>query len=281
VSDSAALADALRGWRDRTRPAAVGLPRNGPRRAPGLRREELALLAGISVDYVVRLEQGRAGSPSAQVCASLARALQLSDDEQAHLHRLAGHAPQTGRVPRVVPSSVRRIVDQLDRHPVAVYDAMWNLLSWNAMFAATLGDPSDLAATDRNTLVRHFAGTPMGRVRHTPEEERAFEESMVADLRATTGRYPDDPDLGALVRRLCAVPRFAALWERGAVTHHEQARKIVEHPQVGDIAVDCDVLSSQGSDLRVVVFTPRPGTDARGKLDLLAAVGTQDLTPTA
>jgi transcriptional regulator with XRE-family HTH domain len=272
------LGDVLRTWRDRVDPAVLGLPRNGMRRAPGLRREELALLAGISIDYVVRLEQGRAATPSAQVCAALARALQLSDAEQAHLFRLAGHVDDTARVPRMIPGSVRRIVDRLDGQAVAVYDATWTLLSWNPLWAALFGDPSELSGRERNTVWRHFAVGPPTRVRQSPEESRAFENSTVADLRATTGRYPRDPDLAALVRDLCRIDRFAALWERRLVTEHQQSRKTVVHPEVGDVDIDCDVLATQRSDLRVVVFSAVPGSEARGKLDLLGALGTQTVT---
>jgi transcriptional regulator with XRE-family HTH domain len=274
VSDEHALGAVLRTWRDRTDPAALGLARNSPRRAPGLRREELALLAGISIDYVVRLEQGRARTPSAQVCAALARALQLSDAEQAHLFQLAGHADGVARVPRMVPASVRRIVDQLDTNPVGVYDAMWTLLSWNPLWAAVFGDPSELDDRSRNTLWRHFTGGP-ARVRQTPEESRAFENSTVADLRATTGRYPRDPDLADLLRDLRRIDAFEALWSRQLVAEHQQSHKTVDHPDVGQLDIDCDVLTTQRSDLRVVVFTPRPGSDSRSKLDLLAALGTQ------
>ena len=147
----------------------------------------------------VRLEQGRARTPSAQVCTALARALQLSDAEQAHLFRLAGHAHDTTRIPRMIPASVRRIVDRLDRHPVGVYDATWTLLSWNPLWAALFGDPSALDERARNTVWRHFTAGAMERVRQTPDEVRAFENSMVADLRATAGRHPDDPGLAALL----------------------------------------------------------------------------------
>jgi transcriptional regulator with XRE-family HTH domain len=272
-----ALGTVLRTWRDRIDPAALGMARNSPRRAPGLRREELALLAGISIDYVVRLEQGRARTPSAPVCASLARALQLTDAEQAHLFQLAGHADDVARVPRMIPASVRRIVDQLDTHPVGVYDAMWTLLSWNPLWAALFGDPSELNDRDRNTLWRHFTGGTT-RVRQTPEESRAFESSTVADLRATTGRYPHDPDLASLVRDLRGIDAFEALWSRQLVTDHLQSHKTVQHPDVGELDIDCDVLTAQRSDLRVVVFTPHAGSDARSKLDLLAAVGTQTVS---
>jgi hypothetical protein len=212
------------------------------------------------------------------VCTALARALQLSDAEQAHLFRLAGHAHDTTRIPRMIPASVRRIVDRLDRHPVGVYDATWTLLSWNPLWAAVFGDPSALDERARNTVWRHFTTGAVERVRQTPDEVRAFENSMVADLRATAGRYPDDPGLAALLADLRRMPAFAALWDRQLVAEHLQSRKVVVHPEVGEIAVDCDVLATQRSDLRVVVFTPQPGTDSRGRLDLLAALGTQTIS---
>lgn len=273
------LGTALRAWRDRLDPAAVGLPHNGSRRAPGLRREELAILAGVSIDYVVRLEQGRATAPSAQVCGALARALQLSDPEQAHLLLLAGHAPDPARISRTIPDSVHRILEQLAGHPLGVYDATWNLLHWNALFAATFGDPSRVPAEARNTLLGLFESGPAhGRVSHTPAELAAFAESMVADLRTTVGRYPDDPEVQALVTRLGSSPWFRELWGRRTVAEHQGSHKVVHHPDVGEIDLACDTLATRGSNLRVVVFTPTPGTDARGKLDLLAALGTQEIT---
>ncbi|MGW4059886.1 helix-turn-helix transcriptional regulator [Amycolatopsis sp. NPDC004747] len=272
------LGRALRTWRDRLEPASVGIPHRAPRRAPGLRREELAVLAGISIEYVVRLEQGRAAKPSAQVCAALGRALQLSDPEQSHLLRLAGHAADPHRVPRLIPGSVRRLLERLDGHPLAVYDATWQLLHWNPLFAATFGDPTTIGEEHRNLLLMQFEDMP-NPVRFGPAERAAFEESIVADLRATTSRYPADPDLKALITRLQRAPRFRELWSAAAVAEHQSGHKVIDHPEVGPVELDSDVLTTQGSNLRVVVYTPRPGTDARDKLDLLAAVGTQNLAP--
>ncbi|GAB7039409.1 MULTISPECIES: helix-turn-helix domain-containing protein [Catenuloplanes] len=274
------LGTALRAWRDRLDPAAAGLPRTSPRQVAGLRREELAVLAGISVEYVVRLEQGRAATPSAQVCAALARALQLGDDEQAHLLRLAGHAADPDRVPRLIPESLHRVLDELAHDPVAIYDACWQLLHWNPLHAAVFGDLSVLPAADRNALVMQFCDVPT-RVRQTPAERVAFEGSLVADLRATTSRYPHDPAVAALVDRLRRVPRFRVLWESQSVAEHQSASKVVEHPDVGEIAVRSHVLAIGGSNLHVVVCTPQPGTDARGKLDLLAAIGATTIGATA
>ncbi|WP_326659645.1 helix-turn-helix transcriptional regulator [Streptomyces canus] len=272
------LGAALRAWRDRLDPATVGFAHGSPRRVPGLRRAELAMLAGISVEYVVRLEQGRVATPSAQVCSALARALHLSDDEHAHLLRMAGHAADPSRVPRMIPGSLYRIVDQLAGNPLAIYDATWQLLHWNPLFAATFGDPTVRGVGDRNVLVWQFLGE-LPRVRQTAAERVAFEESLVADLRATTSRYPDDPDLAALVSRLNLSPRFCELWSRRAVGGHQSAHKLVQHPDVGDIALNSDILNTQDTNLRLVVYTAQPGTDAGGKLEFLAAIGVQRMSP--
>lgn len=273
------LAASLRTWRDRTDPAEVGMAVNAPRRAPGLRREELALLAGISIDYVVRLEQGRTRTPSAQVCAALARALRLSDAEQAHLFRLAGHAPDLGRISRRIPSGVRRILDALHDSPVGVLDATWTLIAWNPLYAALMGDPSATDPRGRSTLRRLFTtGEANDRVRHTPEERDALARSLVADLRGSTSRYPHDPELSALVADLYAGSRwFADLWDSGVVAGHQQSHKTVVHPEVGEVELDCDTLTTVEDDLRLLVFTPTPGSDARGRLDLLATLGTQSM----
>ncbi|MFF5078275.1 helix-turn-helix transcriptional regulator [Actinoplanes sp. NPDC000266] len=273
------LGAAVRAWRSRTGPATVGLPANGPRRVPGLRRGELAMLAGVSVEYVVRIEQGRAPTPSAQVCSALARALRLSDEEQAHLLRLAGHAADPGRVPRLIPESLQRIMDQLSASPLAVHDATWALLAWNPLYAAVFGDPSAYPPDGRHVLIRQFELGTLGRARQTPAERAEFEESLVADLRATTSRYPNDPAVTALVARLQRVPRFRELWALRSVADHHSATKVIEHPDAGDIPLESNVLTTQGSDLRLVVYTPRAGTDARSRLDLLAAIGIQQMTP--
>ena len=271
------LGAALRGWRDRLDPAVIGLVRHAPRRVPGLRREELAVLSGISVEYVVRLEQGRAPTPSAEVCSALARALRLTGDEQAHLLRLAGHAADPDRISRIVPGSLYRIMDQLAAHPLAVYDAAWSLLHWNPLHAAVFGDPTDRGPEQRNVLISQFTGT-MSRIRQTPQERDSFEESLVADLRATTSRFPDDPAVRSLLTRLRSSARFRDLWARRSVAEHQSASKIVAHPAVGDIALDCDVLTTQGVGLHLVVCTARPGTDAGSKLGLLNAIGVQEMS---
>lgn len=266
------LGTALRHWRDRVTPQAAGLPAGRRRRAAGLRREELAQLAGISADYVIRLEQGRATSPSAQVVEALARALRLTGDERAHLFRLAGLAPPgPGTVPRHITPGVHRMLDRLAGTPVAVFDAAWNQLLANPLYTALMG------ATDLNGVRRNFL-SPNARVRDTPESRDALQAALVADLRRTAGTYPGDAGLRTLIadlRRQSA--RFAELWESGTVGRHESARKTIDHPDVGALTLDCDVLAVAGSDLRMMVYTAEPGTEAAERLALLAVIGTQSL----
>jgi transcriptional regulator with XRE-family HTH domain len=268
------LGTALRHWRDRVPPQAAGLPAGRRRRAAGLRREELAQLAGISADYVIRLEQGRA-NPSAQVVEALARALRLTQDERTHLFRLAGLVPPgPGTVPRHITPGVHRMLDRLAGTPVAVFDAAWNQLLANPLHTALMGEwhGSDLNGVRRNFL------SPNTRVRDTPGSRDALQAALVADLRRTAGRYPEDRDLRALItdlRRLST--RFAELWDSGAVGQHESARKTIDHPDVGTLTLDCDVLSVAGGDLRLMVYTAEPGSEEADRLALLSVLGTQSL----
>lgn len=158
---------AVRRWRDRVSPEAAGLPAGGHRRAAGLRREELALLAGISVDYVTRLEQGRAANPSEQVVEALGRALRLSGAEREHLFHVAGLVPPgQGTVPAFITPSVQRLLDRLTGTPVAVSDAAWTLLLANPLYVALMGERH---GNERNAVWRNFLGSGNSRVRHTPE----------------------------------------------------------------------------------------------------------------
>jgi transcriptional regulator with XRE-family HTH domain len=273
--DHEELATCLRRWRDRLTPAEVGLPAQARRRAPGLRREEIASLAGVSVDYLSRLEQGRAANPSPQVLTALARALRLTRDEEAHLFRVAGHAePRTGHMTRHMTPGVQRIVDRLSDVPVTVVDAAWQLVACNAVATALLGDfPTE--GREANIAWHLFAGTSSRFVRD-PEETAAIEVSTVADLHDALGRFPDDPALRSLIDDLRATsPRFAELWAQRPTAVRTADRKTLIHPEVGRITVDCDVLLVHGSDLRLVVYTAPPGSPDADALALLNVVGLQ------
>jgi len=271
----------VRAWRERLAPSAVGLPSHGSRRTSGLRREELAALAGVSVDYLVRLEQGRSTSPSAQVVASLARALALSSDERDHLYRLAKHAvPDARLVPTLLTPGIERMVARLSDAAVSVHDMAWTILAWNATWAALMGDPSALSARDRNIAWRHFtrSGTSGSRIDRPTDDTAEFEHGVVADLRAALGRYPDDPELRRLITDLRnASERFAELWNAHDVAVHRASRKTVVHPEVGPVTVDCDVLRAEDSGLTVIVYTAAPGSVDAEKLDLIRVIGLQQM----
>jgi transcriptional regulator with XRE-family HTH domain len=272
------LGQALRRWRDRVPPDAAGLPSGGHRRAAGLRREELALLAGISADYITRLEQGRAANPSGQVVEALARALRLSGDERTYLYGLAGLVPAGPEVvPGFITPSVQRLLDRLVDTPVAVSDAAMTLLLANPMYAALMGDQSVLRGFERNGVWRNFTGMPT-RVRHTREERLAFEAGMVAELRATTARYPADRQLALMVTELrTRSDRFAELWDAGVVGRLATSHKTIEHPQAGMLTLDCDLLRVEENDLHILVYSAEPGTEAAEKLRLISVLGTQSL----
>jgi transcriptional regulator with XRE-family HTH domain len=279
-TDETGLGATIRAWRDRLTPADVGLPARRVRRAAGLRREELAELAGVSVDYVIRLEQGRAVTPSGQVVASLARALRLSRAERDHLYRLAGlQAPADGMVNDHIPPGMQRVLTRLGEIPVAVFAADWRLVWWNRSWAALLGDPSAVPPENRNVVRSRFpvAGDPpvylaarIVKPRDTEPGDRAF----VADLRRASARYPRDQRLAALIRRtLDGNARFAAMWHEGTVAGHSEDRKTVRHPDIGDITVDCDVLHDNDTDLKIVIYTAAPGSEDATKLDLTRVTG--------
>lgn len=274
------LASCIRAWRDRLEPADAGLPAGGRRRAAGLRREEVALLTGVSVDYLARLEQGRATHPSPQVLDALARTLRLTDAERAHLHRVAGQAPPSaGHMNRHVTPSVQRILDRLADTPVMVVDAASHIVAWNAMAAALLGDFSSLGDRERNIAWRFFTGGP-GRVVHDESERAQIAAEIVASLHDALGRYPNDPPMRALIADLRAASEiFDALWQQHPVARQVARRKTIDHPQLGPITLDCDVLRVAGTDLELVVYTAEPGSAAASQLAMVGTLGLQSFAP--
>lgn len=269
----------IRTWRDRLPPSAAALPVGRARRAAGLRREELADLAGVSVDYVVRLEQGRATRPSAQVVASLARALQLSTAERDHLYLLAHLVPPAdSAISDHIPPGVRRVLARLGDVAVAVFAADWRLIWWNRSWAALLGDPSSGPPELRNFARDRFpVGTGPAQLARWPVTERdsgATDAAVVSDLRRATGRFPRDARLAELVRVLGAGnQRFAELWAAGTVAAHREDHKTIGHPSVGSVAVDCDVLTDGDSELKIVIMTAVPGSADETKLRLSLVAG--------
>ncbi|WP_435861361.1 helix-turn-helix transcriptional regulator [Streptomyces tauricus] len=269
----------IRTWRDRLPPSAAGLPTARGRRTAGLRREELADLAGMSVDYIVRLEQGRATTPSASVVASLARALQLSTAEREHLYRLADLVPPThGTVPDHLPPGVQRVLARLADVAVAVFAADWQLIWWNRGWAALLGDPSASPPRLRNFARDRFP-VDEGPARLalwpvTETDRHATDAAVVSDLRRATGRFPQDTRLASLIRELTAGnTRFAELWTTGEVAAHREDHKTIDHPSVGPVTVDCDTLTDGDCELKIVIMTAAPGSEDETKLRLTAVAG--------
>jgi transcriptional regulator with XRE-family HTH domain len=277
------LGATLRAWRDRLSPAAAGLPSGRARRARGLRREELAELTGISVDYVIRLEQGRFTTPSAQVVAALARALQLTNAERDHLYRLARLVPPTdGEISDHIPPGIHRVLNRLGDTAVAVFAADWQLIWWSRGWAALLGDPSSMPPALRNFARDSFPingdGPRLSQWPVTSLARDTVEAAIVSDLRRATGRFPNDGRLTNLIQVLTTGnQRFAELWASGAVGAHREDHKIVEHPAVGPIAVDCDVMTDGDAELKIVILTAAPDTEDETKLRLAFLSGVPDL----
>ncbi|WP_250007637.1 helix-turn-helix transcriptional regulator [Actinoplanes sp. M2I2] len=265
------LGEMLRSRREHLTPADVGLESFGRRRTAGLRREELAQLAGVSVDYITRLEQGRARTPSQQIVAALARALQLSRTETALLHRAAGLTPPaSGTVSHHIPAGVQRMLTRMSDLPLAVFAADWTQLASTPLWQALFQAPSVAADPNQNLLVQAFVDDSISGVATAHGGPDAFERALVYDLRRSAADYRDDPRFRAFVADLrTRSPRFAALWDEGRAAAHQSIVKTVHNPLVGDIVLDCDVVVVPASDIKVVIYsTSHRGTDAE-KLDFL------------
>ncbi|UBU10337.1 helix-turn-helix transcriptional regulator [Nonomuraea gerenzanensis] len=261
------LAEFLRVSRARITPADVGLPAGGTRRTPGLRRQEVAQLAGMSIDYYIRLEQGRGPHPSRQVVNALARALMLGQDERTHLFHLAGQPLDPPRIREDVPQSMLHLIAFLDEVPAYVLDARYDLRAWNPMASLLMGGLDCLAPDERNVLRWVFMSPDIG-AHFDDEEKGAFARASVADLRAAAGRYPDDRRIQALVAELLALsPEFAELWARHEVRVRREQRKHIHHPAIGAIETICQVMPvPDRDDLRLVLYTTEPGSPSHRAL---------------
>lgn len=274
------LADFLRRRREAIRPAEVGITDGPRRRTAGLRREEVAMLAGMSVDYVVRLEQGRSSQPSPQLLAALARALRLSDDERDHLFHLAGHrpAPADG-VARLARAGLIRMLDLLGDTPALVLSDLGEVLAQNPTDVLLSGDHTSFSG-DRRYLVYRWFTDPAVRAAGLPDEQEHRARRLVADLRAAAGRRSDDSTVAGLVDRLqTASADFRRLWAEHEVAVRRADRKTILHPRVGRLLMDCETLVTPDQRQQLVVLTPADA-EARERLELLRVIGTEEL-PTA
>ena len=259
----------LRELRERTRPEEIGLPAGGRRRVRGLRREELAAFSDLSVDYVTRLEQGHASSPSADVVAALGRAMRLPRMELELLHQLAGHsAPHDLDVPRHLSPGVLRLIDRLGDIPVAAYDATWTLMSCNTSWRRLRGARESLPGYNLVRAAFSDAVAPRG---EDGEYRDRLRRSLVADLRIAAARYPADRRLQQLLHELSEnSAAFAATWAEGRAHPFMTEAKMLHHPDLGDFWLDCDVLTASDGDARIVLYTAARGTTGEAALAALS-----------
>ncbi|MEU5993100.1 helix-turn-helix transcriptional regulator [Spirillospora sp. NPDC047418] len=271
-----ALGAYLRARRELVTPEQAGIPDLGGRRVPGLRREEVAMLAGISADYYLRLERGRDRNPSVQVLEAIARVLELDDDHFAHLLTLVSEAPrQRRRRPRreTVPPGVRKLLDALVQ-PAFIEGRYFDVLASNALARAL--DPR--LVVGGNQLRDMFLDT--GQQRLYPEWENVT-ECFVANLRQSVGNDTDDPRFADLVGELSlASPRFRRLWARHEVRGQYGTPIRLDHPQVGALTLNRERLSVAGAEtLKLVIYHPDPDSDDADKLALLASADLPARTP--
>ncbi|RQX18011.1 transcriptional regulator [Micromonospora ureilytica] len=270
------LADFLRRRREAIRPAEVGIADGPRRRTAGLRREEVAMLAGMSVDYVVRLEQGRSSQPSTQLLGALARALRLTDDERSHLFHLAGHQPPPADgIARLARAGLVRLLDLVGDTPAMVLSDLGEALAQNRMSILLTGDHTGLTGDRRYVAYRYFTD-PVIRDLHGPEEWQRHARQQVADLRAVAGRRAGDPAVTGLIERLrAASDDFRRLWAEHEVAVRRADRKTFMHPRVGHITMDCETLVTPDLGQQLLVLTPADA-EAREKLELLRVLGVEE-----
>ncbi|MFC9284222.1 helix-turn-helix domain-containing protein [Streptomyces collinus] len=273
----AELSEFLRSRRARLKPEDVGLPDFGRhRRVPGLRREELAQLAGVSVAYYTRLEQGNGRNVSAEVLDSIARALRLSDAEHAHLTHLAkpkAHKKQPVARRQQVRAALCQLLDTMDGVPAYVAGRRAEILAWNPMAAALFGDWGRLPAGDRNWARLVFL-RPEYRELFVDWEQKAID--IVCALRMDAGCYPDDPRLSALVGELSVKSEeFRRLWATHDVKEKSHGVKRLHHPLVGDLSLHFETFRVAGdTDQALITYHAEPQSASAESLRLLASWGT-------
>lgn len=274
--DRSQLADFLRRRREALQPEDVGLVKGPRRRTPGLRREDVAALTGMSVDYYVRLEQKRGPQPSEQMTAALARGLRLSLDERDHLFRLAGHAVP-GRVSRAdhVSPALMRVLDRLHDTPAMVVTDLAETLAQTPPATALFGDQTRFTGPDRSLIHRWFTD-PASRSVYPEADHPMHSRIMTSSLRTAHAHSGQSPRSTALVRRLLAdSPEFTALWEQHEVGLRYDETKTVVHPGLGPMELHCQTLVAPDRAQALLIFTATPGTESHERLRLLTVLGSQ------
>ncbi|GAB2627605.1 helix-turn-helix transcriptional regulator [Streptomyces capparidis] len=275
----------LRTRRDRIRPAEVGLPQGPRRRVPGLRREEVAQLAGLSADYYTELERGSADNgvqPSTQTLAALARALRLNSDECDYLFHLAGRpVPPSAHGPSAhVQPALLGLLDRLSNTPARVITDLHETLVENDLARNLLGTSPAHRGPSASFVYRWFTD-PQARERYPSEDHPHHSRVFVADLQAAAARRGRDAEVTKMVAVLRRRSReFAALWDTHNVAVRRMDHKKIVHPTLGIIELDCYNLLSEDGRQRLLWFTAPPGSPGAEQLELLSVIGAQDLSVT-
>ena len=270
------LAEFLRNRRARLSPEQVGLPGGTRRRTPGLRRGEVAQLAGVSPEWYTWLEQGRDIHVSGQVLESLARALQLDANEHAHLFLLA--LRQTPLVETYSPPTIspilQQFLDQLGAIPASIVDVRTNVVAWNAAYRVTFGDFSALPECERNLIWRIFM---LPGARKVNEHWREMAQVLLAQFRASYGRFINDPWWAEQIAKLSeASPEFRELWALHDVLNRSEGQKTIRHPLVGELEFDILWLQTVDSgDLRLLIHTPHVNSGTAEKIARLLALDSE------
>ncbi|MFF9816358.1 helix-turn-helix domain-containing protein [Streptomyces sp. NPDC014006] len=279
--NTADIGDFLRSRRARIQPEEVGLPTHGRRRVPGLRREEVAQLAGVSVDYYIRLEQGRgsggtsrtkSGGVSDAVLDAVARVLRLDETEHAYLRTLARPRDRRTAVRPAAPRvrrGVQLLLDGMERSPAFIVNQRMEVLAWNALGDALNG--FSRMAPEERCVPRQVFLDPAGRELYP--EWHAVAAQTVAHLRLSAGLHADDPELCALVGELSVKSEdFRRLWADHEVAECARGVKKIHHPVTGLLTLPYETLSLPGDpDLTIVVYTPEPGSETAERLALLGS----------
>jgi transcriptional regulator with XRE-family HTH domain len=274
--DQTGLATFLRRRREALQPDDIGIPAGQRRRTPGLRREEVAVLCGMSTDYYSRLERGRGPQPSEQMITAIARGLHLTLDERDHLFVLAGHnAPARTTRNDHVNVGMMRILDRLADTPAQVVNGTGETIVQTPLAVALLGDQTRFTGPARSIIYRWFTD-PDERTHYMPDDHRTHSRVYVAQLRTVASREGRASRAATLAERLCAESaEFAALWAQHEVGITYTNGKRILHPQVGLISLHCQTLVDPDQAQSLLVFTATPGTEDHNKLRLLSVIGSQ------
>lgn len=274
------LSDFLRKRREALQPEDVGLPRGRRRRTPGLRREEVAVLASMSTDYYSRLEGGRGPQPSVDMLTSIARALRLTLEERDHLFVLAGHGapPRTTRNCHVDPGMLR-VLDRLQDTPAMLINRCGETLAQTAAHVAFAGEETNYDGLDRSGIYRWFA-RPEERVLYCEPELTTHSRMLVSWLRSVVTADGPKSYAATLQRALQKLsPEFAALWDEHEVGIMHSRTKRFNHPVVGKLELYCEIIDNRDQQQTLVIFTAAPGSESAEKLQLLSVLGSQTLDP--